>query len=136
LELVRCPDCGTECPKMKRCLSCGHTFQVEEESEMRQVEGEGVEALPETVQGGGMNSIENDEFSVFEPAATPVAKREEGCDRVTRDVMEDLVKGLSMQLWSVDMLQEGKVNETQFTRLFADFSTRRARVPGRPVQRR
>jgi hypothetical protein len=59
---------------MKRCLSCGHTFQVEEESEMRQVEGEGVEALPETVKGGGMNSMENDEFSVFEPAATPVVK--------------------------------------------------------------
>ena len=56
---------------------------------MRQIEGEWAEALPEAVQGGEMKSMENDDFSVFETAATPVAKSEEGCDPVTRDVMED-----------------------------------------------
>jgi hypothetical protein len=66
---------------MKRCLSCGHTFQVEEESEMRQVEGEGVEALPETVQEGEMNNMENDEFSVFEPAAMLASKEKSDAKR-------------------------------------------------------
>ena len=126
LELMSCPECGVESPKMKRCLSCGYIFQVEEENEENLVKEDEVEVnvLPETKQEEEVPPIMNEEITVLEPVATLVSKKEDGCDPATRDVMENLVKSLSMQLWSVDMLQEGKVNEMQFDRLLADYSTR------------
>lgn len=125
IELMLCPECGAESPKMKRCLRCGHTFKVEEKDEIEKGEGEGVgiEVLPGKMYEEDVIAMENTELAM-EPVATFVSKRENECDPATRDVMEDLVKGLSMQLWSVDMLQEKKVTETQFDRLFADYSNR------------
>jgi hypothetical protein len=113
IELMLCPECGAESPKMRRCLSCGHNFNVEEEDEIEKGEGDRIEVLPGKMQEEDGITMENTELAM-EPVATFVSKRENECDPATRDVMEDLVKGLSMQLWSVDMLQEKKVTETQF----------------------
>ena len=101
LELVSCPECGAESPKMKRCLSCGHIFPFEEETNP----GEGVEidVLPEAkIETEAVPMIE-ERLTALEPVASYVAKNEDECDPVTKDVMEGLVKSLSMQLWSMDM---------------------------------
>ena len=107
LELECCPECGAKNLKAKRCYSCGYAFQVEEENKMNQVESEIIEVTPFLDNG-------QEEEEAIARAHT----------RATVDVMENLAKSLSMQLWFVDMLQEGKMNEKQFGRLFAVYLTR------------
>ncbi|UCH57411.1 MAG: hypothetical protein JSV18_00375 [Candidatus Bathyarchaeota archaeon] len=71
-------------------------------------------------------TIELRETPEFEESSFPKAEHggEGTLNPEIHDVMESLVKSLSMQLWSVDMLQEGKVNEKHFNRLYASYSIR------------
>ena len=113
LELVTCPDCGAEGLKRKRCLKCGYTFPVDEEIEA----GPDVESLDD--------SEDKDEGAFFVEEGREkmeVAVGEQ--TRATPDVMEELAKSLSMQVWAVGMLQEGKVSEAQFGRFYNGYLTR------------
>jgi len=43
---------------------------------------------------------------------------------LAREVMENLIKNISLKLWLVNLLQQGKVREEQFNRLFDGYSNR------------
>lgn len=126
LELVSCPECGSESPKMKRCLKCGHVFQFEEEAETEPVEKEAFKTdglLEKKVDGEKGTMVMNEHLECENQIGQSEIQRGE-CSQATRDVMENLVKSMSMQLWSLDMLHEGKVDERQFDRLFTEYSAR------------
>lgn len=45
-------------------------------------------------------------------------------DPISKDVMENLVKSISLELWSVNMLREGDIEEEHFNKLFDGYVTR------------
>lgn len=73
--------------------------QILEEDE-ESVEGPAVEGLAEEVLG-----IEPD----FEP------------DPAASELMRELTKGISLQLWAVNLLREGGIKEDHFNRLFSEY---------------
>ncbi len=112
LELVPCPECGAEGLKRRRCTNCGYVFSVEKMPEpvpevdvLDESEGEGKAFLVE-------EGLQKGEVVVREHT------------RATPDVMEELAKSLQMQVWAVGMLQEGKVSEAQFSRLYDSYLRR------------
>jgi hypothetical protein len=113
LELVPCPECGAEGLRRRRCTNCGYVFPVEE----------GAEPVPEVAVPDESDEGEEKTFLVKEgQQEEEVVVREQA--RATPDVMEELAKSLRMQVWAVGMLQEGKVSEVQFGRLYDSYLRR------------
>jgi hypothetical protein len=112
LELVPCPECGAEGLKRRHCINCGYVFPVEK-----------AEPVPEVEVPDGSGDGEEKAFLAEEgQREEEVVVREQ--TRATPDVMEELAKSLLMQVWAVGMLQEGKVSEAQFSRLYDSYLSR------------
>ncbi|KON29530.1 hypothetical protein AC482_06220 [miscellaneous Crenarchaeota group-15 archaeon DG-45] len=70
----------------------------------------------------GRGDAELPELEMGEPAEAPVGAAESAAflevDPIVKGAMVDLMKSISLRLWLVDMLLEGRIEEDHFNRLF------------------
>jgi len=138
-ELVVCPKCHMEGPEQMYCLNCGYPLYLEkaEHFEPGDIGGVGMGMLPETAEVEQLREalmkpedvVRQREVEVRDKPAT---KKIRGAASTSepesivraREVIENLIKIVSLELWLVNLLQEGETREEQFNSIFDGYSTR------------
>ena len=142
-ELIICPKCKVEGPNRMYCLNCGYPLYQEEAEQLEpgEIDDVGAGVASETVQAKQLSETvtEPEEIEIpevieaqEEPVEEPITKRaaelastfESDSIARAREVMENLIKVVSLKLWLVNMLQQGKVREEQFNSIFDGYLTR------------
>ena len=138
-EVVVCPKCHMEGPEQMYCLNCGYPLYLNKTqrlepgeiggdgkgmlSEIDEVEQLGADLFePETIDNPNEIEVRN-EPSVKNKSRAVSASEPESIIRA-REVIESLIKIISLELWLINQLQEGDVREEQFNGIFDGYATR------------
>jgi len=137
-EVIICPKCKSEGPRSHYCLNCGyplyveereqlkpeatepssemrHALEIEEDAEFPDIETE----KPDDLELQKVDKVREEPVvhdQVAKQAAELAAASE--IDPIVREVMENLMKSISVRLWLANLLLEGKIKEEHFNRLF------------------
>ena len=125
MKTVECPRCKNIVPNSMFCISCEyplHTIEVSEtDDDSEEGTNESTNVLEVMLKGNESdNSTEDEDY--FEDAAGEAQRPEP--DKSTLELNHELVKCVSLKLWSVDQLLEEKIDESQFVQLFEGYNAR------------
>jgi hypothetical protein len=138
-EVVICPKCHMEGPEQMYCLNCGYPLYLNKAQHVEPGKNEGVDKgmlseideveqlgadlfEPENIDSPSEIEVRN-EPSEKNTTRTTSASEPESIVRA-REVIESLIKIISLELWLVNQLQEGDVREEQFNGIFDGYATR------------
>jgi len=126
MKTVECPQCKNIVPKSLFCISCEYPLQTIEEASKTDDESEkGTNKSANVLkvilkENESDNSTEDKDYS--EDAAGKAQKPE--LDKSILELNREMVKSVSLKLWSIDQLLEKKIDESQFNQLFESYNTR------------
>ena len=126
MKTVVCPQCKNIVPNSLFCISCEYPLHTIEEASETDDESEkgtnkSVNVLKVISKGNESdNSIEDEDYS--EDTAGKAQKPE--LDKSIPELNREMVKCVSLKLWSIDQLLEEKIDESQFTKLFEGYNAR------------
>jgi len=126
MKTVECPQCKNIVPPSLFCISCEyplHTIEEVSETDDESEKGtnKSVNVFKVISKGNESdNSIEDEDYS--EDAAGKAQRPE--LDNSILELNREMVKCVSLKLWSIDQLLEKKIDESQFNQLFEGYNAR------------
>ncbi len=126
MKTVECPQCKNIVPTSMFCISCEYPLHITEEVSETDDESEkgankSVNVLKVISKGNEPdNSIEDEDYS--EDVAGKAQRPEP--DKSILELNREMVKCVSLKLWSIDQLLEEKIDESQFNQLFEGYNVR------------
>ena len=126
MKAVECPKCKNFVPDSLFCISCEyplHTIEEVSETDDESEKGanKSINVLEVIFKGNESdNSTEDEDHS--EDAAGKAHRPEP--DKSLLELNREMVKCVSLKLWSIDQLLEEKIDESQFNQLFEGYTVR------------
>jgi len=126
MKAVECPQCKNIVPTSMFCISCEyplHTIEEVSETDDESEKGENkrINVLEVMLkENESDNSTEDEDYS--EDAAGKAQRPEP--DKSILELNREMVKCVSLKLWSIDQLLEEKIDESQFNQLFEGYTVR------------
>ena len=126
MKTVECPQCKNIVPNSLFCISCEyplHTIEEDGETDDESEEEtfESANVLEVMLKGNESdNSTEDEDYS---KDAAGEAQRPE-LDKSILELNHEMVKCVSLKLWSIDQLLEEEIDESQFVQLFEGYNSR------------
>jgi len=153
-EVISCPNCKMEGPKSIYCNYCGYPLYMEKSDEPEGTGEEEITSESETEVSEQLFEArvehptpaldpleEAEQEDLYEESVDPIERtsfnypvEEESSDSDDeytqeedsnlKELMENLTKSVSMQLWFINQVKEGKVDEDHFSEMFERYVSR------------
>ena len=134
MKTVECPQCKNIVPNSLFCIRCEYPLQtIEEVSESEDEKGtnKSVNVLEVILKGNESdNSTEDEDYS----EDTADKAQRPGPDKSILELNREMVKCVSLKLWSIDQLLEEKIDESQFNQLFEGYNVRHQQLIDRRTE--
>ena len=126
MKAVECPQCKNIVPNSLFCISCEYPLHTIEEAsetddESEKVENQSVNAFEVMLKGNESDNSTGDED--YSEDAAGKAQRPEP-DNSILELNSEIVKCVSLKLWSIGQLLEEKIDESQFNQLYEGYNAR------------
>lgn len=126
MKTVECPQCKNIVPHSLFCISCEyplHTIEEVSETDDESEEEiyESANVLEVMLKGNeSENSTEDEDYSLD----AAVEEQRPELDKSILELNREMVKCVSLKLWSIGQLLEEKIDESQFVPLFEGYDAR------------